>query len=171
MFASERVEYYGQPIGLLVADNRGAAYAGKFAVKVTYDDFQPPVLTIEEALTKPLPPSQFPPVVIGDVSGEVSHTLSFRTGFPESYQHNYVHETLRQKKTKRNMEIHFPLIIPLLHFCIAGFGASTHVIEGAMTRGGQFHFHMETQVSNTRKCIHRITYQTVLYSKKWFIVM
>ncbi|KAG0710872.1 Xanthine dehydrogenase [Chionoecetes opilio] len=97
VFASERVEYYGQPIGLLVATNRGAAYAGRAAVKVTYEDQQPPVLTIEEALAKPLPMSQFPPVVVGDVS--------------------------------------------------AGFAASSHIIEGAMRRGGQFHYHMETQVT------------------------
>ncbi|MPC17990.1 Xanthine dehydrogenase/oxidase [Portunus trituberculatus] len=68
VFASERVEYHGQPIGLLVATTKNAAQAGLAAVKVTYDDIQPPVVTIEEALTKPLPPNPFPPVVIGDVA-------------------------------------------------------------------------------------------------------
>ncbi|XP_063842980.1 xanthine dehydrogenase/oxidase-like isoform X2 [Scylla paramamosain] len=97
VFASERVEYNGQPLGLLVATNRSAAYAGLEAVKVTYDDIQAPVITIDEALTKPLPPSQFPPVVIGDVA--------------------------------------------------AGFAASTHVIEGAMRRGGQLHYQLETQIT------------------------
>ena len=70
VFASERVEYHGQPLGLLVATNKTAAQAGLAAVKVTYDDIQAPVTTIEEALTKPLPPNPFPPVVIGDVEGE-----------------------------------------------------------------------------------------------------
>lgn len=97
VFASERVEYHGQPLGLLLATNRGSIYAGLAAVKVTYDDIQAPVTTLEEALNNPLPPSPFSPVVQGDVA--------------------------------------------------AGFAASTHVIEGAMKRGGQFHFQMETQIT------------------------
>lgn len=97
VFASDRVGYYGQPLGLIVATGRSAAYAGRAAVQVTYDDIQPPVLTVQEALAQPLPPNQYSPVVVGDVA--------------------------------------------------AGFAASTHIIEGAMERGGQFHFHMETQVT------------------------
>lgn len=30
----------------------------------------------------------------------------------------------------------------------AGFAASSRIIEGTMRRGGQYHFHLETQVSS-----------------------
>ncbi|XP_042860846.1 xanthine dehydrogenase/oxidase-like [Penaeus japonicus] len=93
LFPKDRVSYYGQPIGLVVTKNRGAAYGAREAVKVTYDDIQPPVLTIEEALQKP--PIKDDPFVQGDVQ--------------------------------------------------AGFAASTHIFEGAMSRDGQYHFHMESQ--------------------------
>ncbi|XP_069995409.1 xanthine dehydrogenase/oxidase isoform X1 [Penaeus vannamei] len=93
LFPSNRVSYYGQPIGLIVTKNRGAAYGAREAVKVTYDDIQPPVLTIEDALQKH--PIQGPPFKQGDVE--------------------------------------------------AGFASSTHIFEGAMSRDGQYHFHMESQ--------------------------
>ncbi|KAK3879999.1 hypothetical protein Pcinc_015481 [Petrolisthes cinctipes] len=97
LFATDRAMYHGQPLGLILATDRGAAYAGRAAVQVTYGDIQTPVLTIDQALQNPLPPGQPDPIVMGDVQ--------------------------------------------------AGFAASTHIIEGAMRRDGQFHFHMETQTT------------------------
>ncbi|XP_069165338.1 xanthine dehydrogenase/oxidase-like [Procambarus clarkii] len=88
LFPEERVLYYGQPLGVLVATDRGAASAGLSAMKVTYDDIQPPVLTIQEALKLPLPPDQYPPIEQGDVQagfaasstiieGSVSHDSQY----------------------------------------------------------------------------------------------
>nr|XP_053653015.1 xanthine dehydrogenase/oxidase-like [Cherax quadricarinatus] len=67
LFPEERTMFYGQPLGVIVATGRSAASAGQRAVKVTYDDIQSPVLTIEEALKEPLPPDQGFPFVEGDV--------------------------------------------------------------------------------------------------------
>ncbi|KAK7074021.1 hypothetical protein SK128_004963 [Halocaridina rubra] len=67
LFPEERVSYYGQPLGLILTEGRDYAYAAVAAVKVTYDDIQPPVLSIDEALQSPLPDGQFPAFVQGDV--------------------------------------------------------------------------------------------------------
>ena len=49
MFASSHVSYYGQPIGLIVASDRGAAYGAVYAVDVTYTNVKDPILTIDAA--------------------------------------------------------------------------------------------------------------------------
>ncbi|XP_068204498.1 xanthine dehydrogenase/oxidase-like isoform X2 [Palaemon carinicauda] len=80
LFPSERVSYYGQPLGLLVTEGRGPAYGALGAVKVTYDDIQPPVLTIDEALQKPFPEGQPEPFVQGDVEAGFAASTTIVTG-------------------------------------------------------------------------------------------
>lgn len=50
IFADERVEYYGQPLGVMVATTQAAAAAAAAAVQVQYADIQQPIVTIQQAL-------------------------------------------------------------------------------------------------------------------------
>lgn len=50
IFIDKVVNAAGQPLGLVLAENRDAAYAGVKKVKVDYANIQKPVLTIKEAL-------------------------------------------------------------------------------------------------------------------------
>ncbi|XP_043234925.1 indole-3-acetaldehyde oxidase-like [Amphibalanus amphitrite] len=52
LFTSGQVLYYGQAVGLIVADTYSAARTAAGLVKITYTDVQPPVLTIKDALKK-----------------------------------------------------------------------------------------------------------------------
>ncbi|KAB7507098.1 putative aldehyde oxidase 1 [Armadillidium nasatum] len=78
---SDRVGYYGQPIGLIVASDRGAAYSGLYSIVVEYEDEQPPILTIADALaqgsTDTLPGMDF---VFGDVDTGFSQSTNIITG-------------------------------------------------------------------------------------------
>lgn len=50
LFAENLVEYYGQPIGLVVAKSQDDARSATKLVKVTYSNVKKPILTIEDAL-------------------------------------------------------------------------------------------------------------------------
>ena len=52
LFITDKVEFYGQAVGLIVAETQHAAWKAAPHVKITYTDVQPPVLTIKEALKK-----------------------------------------------------------------------------------------------------------------------
>ena len=52
LFTSGQVHYYGQAIGLILAEDQHTAWRAAALVKVTYTDVQPPVLTIKEVLQK-----------------------------------------------------------------------------------------------------------------------
>ncbi|KAG5636984.1 hypothetical protein H0H81_006190 [Sphagnurus paluster] len=51
-FAVDEVTAYGQPIGMVVAKTKIIAQKAARAVKVTYEDLESPILTIEDALEK-----------------------------------------------------------------------------------------------------------------------
>jgi len=53
VFCEGHVEYAGQAIGFVVAENPGLARQAAAAVKVTYKNLKKPVLTIKEALKDP----------------------------------------------------------------------------------------------------------------------
>ncbi|KAK3885385.1 hypothetical protein Pcinc_010383 [Petrolisthes cinctipes] len=50
VFVEERCLYAGQPVGVVVAEDRNAAICAAKLVKVEYEDIQRPVLTIKEAI-------------------------------------------------------------------------------------------------------------------------
>ncbi|XP_018017026.2 xanthine dehydrogenase 2 [Hyalella azteca] len=50
LFATDRVIYHGQPVGLIVAEDRTTAHAAAKLVKVTYSDIKTPILTIQESI-------------------------------------------------------------------------------------------------------------------------
>ncbi|KAK4325143.1 hypothetical protein Pmani_004297 [Petrolisthes manimaculis] len=50
VFVEERCLYAGQPVGLVVAEDRNAAIRAAKLVKVEYEDIQRPILTIKEAI-------------------------------------------------------------------------------------------------------------------------
>ncbi|CAL4088500.1 unnamed protein product [Meganyctiphanes norvegica] len=52
IFAEEGVLYCGQPIGLIVAEDRDIAVKAAKLVQIEYSDIETPVLTIQEALEK-----------------------------------------------------------------------------------------------------------------------
>jgi len=93
------IEYYGQTIGIIIADTQDHANAAAKLVEVTYSNVGTPILTIEDAIAKN---SYFPdygyfigPVVSGNI--------------------------------------------------VDGFNKSTYTLDGSVSVGAQYHFHMETQ--------------------------
>jgi xanthine dehydrogenase molybdopterin-binding subunit B len=50
IFISSKVEYAGQPVGLIVAKTRDAAFLGATKVRVTYENIETPIVKIEESL-------------------------------------------------------------------------------------------------------------------------
>ena len=50
VFAKSRIKSAGQPLGLILAESRDAAFAGVKKVHVAYSDIKPPLLTIKEAM-------------------------------------------------------------------------------------------------------------------------
>lgn len=50
MFVEERSLYAGQPVGVVVAEDRNTAICAATLVKVEYEDIQKPVLTIKDAI-------------------------------------------------------------------------------------------------------------------------
>ncbi|KAG0611483.1 hypothetical protein M758_7G144100 [Ceratodon purpureus] len=50
VFASSRVQYYGQPLGLIVADSKRVADEAAKLVDVEYTDIQKPILTFDDAI-------------------------------------------------------------------------------------------------------------------------
>lgn len=52
LFADGVVEYYGQPIGLIVARTELEAREATKLVKVTYSDVKKPILTIDDAINE-----------------------------------------------------------------------------------------------------------------------
>ena len=76
MFASGRVLYHGQAIGLLVASEESALWEAMSLIKVTYSDVITPILTAKEAIAaKKMPVKQPTPVIQGDVDGKYSRII------------------------------------------------------------------------------------------------
>eukprot|EP00252_Welwitschia_mirabilis_P010739 TRINITY_DN2419_c0_g1_i7.p1 TRINITY_DN2419_c0_g1~~TRINITY_DN2419_c0_g1_i7.p1 ORF type:complete len:1017 (-),score=216.35 TRINITY_DN2419_c0_g1_i7:1040-4090(-) len=98
LFASSRVDYYGQALGLIVAKTKDIADTAAKSVKITYSDVVQPVLTIEDA--------------IKHNSFFDSRDFEFQKGNVDSY-----------------------------------FNNSAIVLEGEVSVGHQYHFHLETQRS------------------------
>ena len=71
MFASGRVLYHGQAIGLLIGSDLTTLNKAVLSIKVTYSDLKTPILTIKEAIAaKKIPAKQPTPVIHGDVDGK-----------------------------------------------------------------------------------------------------
>ncbi|XP_061182872.1 xanthine dehydrogenase-like [Saccostrea echinata] len=81
VLVSDRVEYYSQPIGILVAESQNAVDSAVDKVKVTYTNIQPPILTMEDAIDKK---SIFPKVAdeikVGDAEGAIAKSAVKVTG-------------------------------------------------------------------------------------------
>ncbi|GLJ16109.1 hypothetical protein SUGI_0268600 [Cryptomeria japonica] len=98
VFASKRVHYYGQAVGLIVAKTKSIADAASKLVHVIYTDVVKPILTIEDA--------------IKSNSFFDSRALEFQRGNVAS-----------------------------------SFGSDEVIVEGEVSIGHQYHFHLETQRS------------------------
>jgi xanthine dehydrogenase/oxidase len=72
LFASEKVAYYGQVIGVIVADTQTHADVAARAVSITYSDVQKPIITTQEAIAAEsyhpdYPDHEIPVITQGDV--------------------------------------------------------------------------------------------------------
>ncbi|XP_053383995.1 uncharacterized protein LOC123535767 isoform X2 [Mercenaria mercenaria] len=80
VLCSGQVMYAGQAVAIVVADNEDTAFTAAKAVKVTYTDVKPPVLTIEEAVkAKMIFPDVAKDIVVGDAEGAIgksAHVIS-----------------------------------------------------------------------------------------------
>lgn len=50
IFAKDKIRYAGQPVGLVLAETREAAFEGVKKVKIMYDDVKKPVLDLKDAI-------------------------------------------------------------------------------------------------------------------------
>ena len=102
LFASSSVIYYGQPIGLIIADSQlHAEDAAKF-VKVNYTNIQTPIITIDDAIENN---SYFPnsgpflnvdPITSGDVSTGFANSDQVFEGSIESPSQYHFHMETQQ---------------------------------------------------------------------------
>ncbi|XP_022343245.2 uncharacterized protein LOC111136587 [Crassostrea virginica] len=73
VLASDRVEYFSQPLGIIVAENSTAASTAASKVKVTYTDQQPLILTMEDAIEKKsIFPKNADEIKVGDAEGAIA---------------------------------------------------------------------------------------------------
>ncbi|XP_052766428.1 xanthine dehydrogenase-like [Mya arenaria] len=85
LFCSGKVMYYGQPIGMVVAESQTLADKAARLVKVNYNSISAPVITVDDAIAaKTFFPQPTPPIVVGDPDQAISsaaHSISgvFRT--------------------------------------------------------------------------------------------
>jgi xanthine dehydrogenase/oxidase len=111
VFASTRVSYYGQNIGIIVADSQIHADNSAQKVKVSYTDIQPPILTVEDAIAKnSFFKEEEGPVTTGDL----------QKGFDES-QH------IIEGKVSNGSQAHFYLESQTC-FCIPEEGGTFKII-------------------------------------------
>ena len=64
--------YYGQPLGVVVADSQHAADKGAAAVQVAYNSISSPVISVDDAIAAK---TQFPPTVPEIVVGTPDRAL------------------------------------------------------------------------------------------------
>ncbi|XP_067656038.1 uncharacterized protein [Haliotis asinina] len=92
LFCSGRVEYSGQPIGIIVAVDKLTADTAASMVKVTYKNVQPPILTLEDAIQKK---SIFPNAAkgfkIGDAAAAIAGSDKTITGTVKIKQQAHFH--------------------------------------------------------------------------------
>ncbi|XP_072923323.1 xanthine dehydrogenase/oxidase-like isoform X2 [Hemitrygon akajei] len=75
IFSSGPILYAGQPIALCIADSQRHAEQMVEAVKVTYQDQKPPIVTPDEAIEKKsFHPSPGPGLLTGDPAGAISQS-------------------------------------------------------------------------------------------------
>ncbi|XP_066268462.1 uncharacterized protein [Branchiostoma lanceolatum] len=81
ILCSGEVLYAGQPVALVVADTQSHADAMAKAVKVTYTDLKPPILTIQDAIAaQSFFPSNDQEVIKGDAEGAIAAASRVVTG-------------------------------------------------------------------------------------------
>ncbi|XP_069131710.1 xanthine dehydrogenase-like [Argopecten irradians] len=98
LFCSGQVSFYGQPLGLIIAEDEDTARSASNKVKVTYSNLKPPIMTMADAIAKQsIHPNLADEFVEGDAETAISN--------------------------------------------------SPRKIQGTISCGPQYHFHMETQVS------------------------
>ncbi|KAK3730646.1 hypothetical protein RRG08_060314 [Elysia crispata] len=73
LLSSGPINYAGQPIGIIVADNKETANAAAAKVKVTYKNVKKPIVTIEDAIKqKSFHPNPPQPWAIGDAKKAIA---------------------------------------------------------------------------------------------------
>ncbi|XP_025084732.1 xanthine dehydrogenase-like [Pomacea canaliculata] len=84
ILSSGRVEYAGQPIGIIVADDPQMASTAASMVRVTYKNVQPPLLDLRTAINqKSFFPHQTDPVIRGDPDSAIRQSPRRLTGSVE----------------------------------------------------------------------------------------
>ncbi|PVD33599.1 hypothetical protein C0Q70_04856 [Pomacea canaliculata] len=84
ILCSGRVEYAGQPIGIIVADDPQMASTAASMVRVTYRNVQPPLLDLRTAINqKSFFPNQEDPVIRGDPDSAIKQSPRRLTGSVE----------------------------------------------------------------------------------------
>jgi len=109
LFCSGHVEYVGQPVGLIVAENNGAAIAASNMVKVTYTDAQPPIVTIEDAIKAG---SFFPKpddLILGDAETAIAnspHKIEGDIYIPDQYHFHMENQTAFCIPSETGLDVH-----------------------------------------------------------------
>ena len=117
MFADGKVISFGQIIGIVLATNKPLAQRAAKAVRVTYEDIQPSVITIEVT----------------------NYTLVTFIGRPEDYLFMYSQDAIAAEQyigEERKVED---------GDVEKALSEAEHVLEGEVRVGGQEHFYLETQ--------------------------
>jgi len=102
LFASTSVIYYGQPIGLIVADTQAHADEAAKFVAVKYTNIQTPIITIQQAIAagsffpEPNPALTVNSVVSGDVTTGFANSDQVFEGFVESPSQYHFHMETHQ---------------------------------------------------------------------------
>ncbi|ODN04993.1 Xanthine dehydrogenase [Orchesella cincta] len=122
IFASHKVLYAGQPIGLIVAKNRYAAFQARDKVIVKYENIQKPLLDIKDSVNLQL---------------ETNTKVEVDMGFPcrgiSSESAKSIMKNMKQNAQQNPNEHHNKV------------EGSLKTVKGEFITRGQYHFYMETQ--------------------------
>jgi xanthine dehydrogenase/oxidase len=74
LFCDDQVMYAGQAVGLVIADSYKIGQDAANAVKITYKDMKPPILTIADAIAaKSFHPKPFDDFIVGDAEDAIAN--------------------------------------------------------------------------------------------------
>ncbi|XP_052797561.1 xanthine dehydrogenase/oxidase-like isoform X2 [Mya arenaria] len=95
MLASQKVEYCGQPVAIVLAADYGTALGAVYAVKVTYSGVTKPVLSLDDAIQqKSFFPKQCDDLVVGDPDGAIAQSAKKLSGtISMGHQYHFHMET------------------------------------------------------------------------------
>uniref|UniRef100_A0A4D5RAG3 Xanthine dehydrogenase n=1 Tax=Scolopendra viridis TaxID=118503 RepID=A0A4D5RAG3_SCOVI len=84
LLTSSRIQYIGQPVGLIVAESRSVAMEAAKLVKLSYENEKPPVMTMEEGIenlpAEPIPVDAQSQVRVGDAEAALKTSANVIKG-------------------------------------------------------------------------------------------